>query len=73
MSGARITEKPSGQEFIAITQVNKFLQRIFYMESQVHLMEDKPVYVVVTPSVDSKLPMLLMLRLRKKRLLRTRK
>lgn len=36
-------------------------------------MEDKPVYVMVTPSVDSKLPLLLMLRLRKKRLLRTRK
>lgn len=51
MPGAWVTEKPLGQEFIAITEVNKFLQGISNTEAHVNLVEDKPVSVAVTPSV----------------------
>lgn len=70
MPGAWVTEKPLGQEFIAVTEVNKFLKGISHAKAHVNLVEDKPGSVAVTPPVgrEVKLPSGTMLRL-----VRTRK
>lgn len=51
MPGAWVTEKPLGQEFIAVTEVNKFLKGISHAKAHVNLVEDKPGSVAVTPPV----------------------